>query len=143
MSAPSREQVIGEAIIGIAHSKYSEPEFIAQGIGPASFRSHYLILSNDLVLDLFRAELTLASLPDEAMAGDTEDLAVGELLGRRITAVVWDDTGGALVIVDGNIFLQDAVGGFYGNPLLAGHLEEHYSEAERASFTDYWTGEPT
>ncbi|HWE40486.1 MAG TPA: hypothetical protein VG406_28320 [Isosphaeraceae bacterium] len=139
---PPRDRVVGQPLVGIAHSTYSEPEFIVEGIGPASFRVHYLLLGNGLVLDLFIAELTVASLPDGATPGETDGIAPGELLGRRIAAVVRDETGAVLVILDGAIFLKDANDGFYGNPLLAGRLEEHYTKAERVSFVDYWTDRP-
>lgn len=138
---PPKERVVGQSLVGIVHSPYSEPEFIVEGIGPASFRSHYLTLGNGLVLDLFIAELTVGSLPGEAMPGETDGIALGELLGRVVTAVVLDNTASVLLVLD-NIFLKDANDGIYGNPLLAGRLAENYTEAEQASFVDYWTGQP-
>jgi hypothetical protein len=138
----ARESVVGQPLVAIAHSPYSRPEFIVQGIGPASFRSHYLTLGNGSVLELPTAELTVAALPDEPMPGETAGVPAGELIGRRVHAVALDDTESVLVILEGGIFLKDANDGFYGNPLLAGHLSDHYTEAELASFVDYWNGKP-
>ncbi len=139
---PTRAQVVGQTLIAVCHSAYSKPEFILQGIGPASFRTHFLSLSNGCVLDLFVAELMLSTLPDAAMPGETDGLAVRELIGRPVEAVVKDDTSSVLVVLNEGIFLKDANDGVYGNPLLAGFLSEHYKADELRLFVDYWTEEP-
>jgi hypothetical protein len=54
--SPTREQVLGAPITRIGHSNYSKPEFVIDGIGPASFRSHFVLLDSGLVLDLSTAE---------------------------------------------------------------------------------------
>jgi hypothetical protein len=138
---PSRDSVVGERLVRIAHSQYSTPEFVVEGIGPASFRSHYLTLSNGLVLDAFTPDIAIASLPLNAMPGETAGIPPDALIGRAVAAVVRDDTESTLVILDGGIFLKDANDGFYGNPLQAGRLTDHYSELELSNFTDYWSHE--
>jgi hypothetical protein len=139
---PTKEQVVGQVLIGIGHSAYTEPEFIVEGIGPASFRSHYLTLGNGLVLDFFTAMITVASHPDEMMPSETVGIPLSELIGRRIIGLVRDDTHSALVVLDDDIFLKDDNDGFYGNPLLAGRLRKHYTAAELAQFIDYWSEHP-
>lgn len=136
-----KEHVIGVRLIDVRHSHYSEPRFIVEGIGPAAFRSHFLLLQTGIVLDLFTAEITLAVLPAETMPGETMGIPLKELLGRRITAVVFDDVLSSLVVLEGMYFLKDANDGFYGNPLLAGKLKEDYSAEELSGFVDYWTEE--
>lgn len=135
-------RVIGQPLVDIAHSAYSEPEFVIDGIGPASFRSHFLILANGIVLDLFTAELTVVSLPGKVFPGETSGIMPSALIGLRVVAVVRDDTQSVLVILEGGIFLKDANDGVYGNPLLAGRLVDHYTHRELAGFIDDWSGEP-
>ncbi|MDB5336996.1 MAG: hypothetical protein JWN70_2615 [Planctomycetaceae bacterium] len=139
--SPARDSIVGVPLVAISHSPYSEPQFIVEGIGPASFRMHYLSLGNGIVLDLnVSSELTTSSIPANATAGETDGIQPQELLGRPITAVVLDDVGAILVILDGNIFLKDACW-FEGNPLWAGIISEHFTPEEREQFTDYWTGQ--
>lgn len=136
-----RANVIGQRLIAVNHSQYSEPEFILQGIGPAAFRGHYLTLENGLILDLFIAKLSVAVLPADTMPGETTGLQLADVLGRQIDAVVCDDCGTVLLVFAGGIFLKDANDGCYGNPLFAGRLSDHYNDIELAAFTDYWSGQ--
>jgi hypothetical protein len=136
------QHIIDAKLIGVEHSHYSAPTFIVEGIGPAAFRSHFLLLETGIVLDLFTSEITLATLRHETMPGETIGIPLNELLGLRITALVLDDALSSLVILDGIFFLKDANDGFYGNPLLAGKLKEGYSAEELSGFVDYWTEEP-
>jgi hypothetical protein len=139
---PDRTAMIGQTVVGIAHTPYSKPEFIVQGIGPASFRGHFVTLGNGITLDLFTAEITIASLPVESMAGETEGISFAQIIGRRIVEVVHDHVASSLIILEGGIFLKDDNDAFYGNPLRAGLLFDHYSPAEIAMFADYWSGQP-
>ncbi len=139
---PVREQVVGQTLVGIAHSPYSAPEFIIEGIGPARFRTHYLTLSNGLVLDLFVAEVLTTSLPRKLMKGETSGLPPRELIGRCIIAVDRDHESSPLVILEGWLFLKDGHDGCYGNPLLAGRLEECYTVDQLSKFVDYWDEKP-
>jgi len=139
---PQREQVIGQTIVGITHSPYSEPVSIREGIGPASFRSHYVTLTNGIVLDLFTAELLITVLPAETMPGETTGLPLQEVLGRRIVAVARDDVYGVILILEGGLYLKDDNDGFYGNPMLAVRLDEHYTSEELKTFLDYWSEQP-
>ncbi len=139
-SKPQPELIIGQTLMGIAHSPYSEPEFVLQGIGPASFRQHYLTLANGLVLDLYTARLEVVeALPADSTPGETMGLSPAEVLGRRVTAVACDDTYSAIIVLEGGLFLKDANDGCYGNPLLAGRLADSYTPAERSEFLDYWS----
>ncbi len=139
---PRRELLIGQQLVGIAHSPYSEPVFILEGIGPARFRFHYLSLANGIVLNLFTAELFATSLPVDVMPGETMGLAPGEVLGRRVVAAARDDWYSTILIFEGGLFLKDNNDGCYGNPLLAGRLSECYTEEELGEFLDYWNEQP-
>jgi hypothetical protein len=139
---PLRELMVGQPLVGIAHSPYSEPEFVLEGIGPAHFRAHYLSLANGVVLDLFTVERFVAALPAEVMPGETSGLAPRELLGRHVAAVARDDEYSTVVILEGGLFLKDNNDGCYGNPLLAGRLRECYTEEELGEFLDYWSEHP-
>src|SRR5688572_10721435 len=103
---PDRTAMIGQTVVGIAHTPYSKPEFIVQGIGPASFRGHFVTLGNGITLDLFTAEITIASLPVESMAGETEGISFAQIIGRRIVEVVHDHVASSLIILEGGIFLK-------------------------------------
>jgi hypothetical protein len=143
MKKPSREQVVGQVLVGIAHSRYSEPEFIVQGIGPASFRSHYLVLANGLVIELSVAGIEISAVPLDAMECETVGLSPDDLFSRSIAAVVKDDVGRPIVVLDGAILVWDGHDAFYRNPLAAGTIADfatynHYGAEE---FFDYWTGE--
>jgi hypothetical protein len=140
--SPTREQVLGAQIIRIGHSKYSKPEFVIEGIGPASFRSHYVVLDNGLVLDLFTAELTLSDETAIQMIGETDGVPVEQLIGKSITDVWRDDVFSCILILDDSLHLKDANDGAYGNPLHAGVISDEYSECDTAEFVDYWTEEP-
>jgi hypothetical protein len=142
VSTPTREQVVGSRIERIGHSNYSKPEFVIEGIGPASFRSHFVLLDNGLVLDLFTAELTLSDLTAIQMIGETNGLPVALLVGKSITNVWRDDVFSCILILDEAIFLKDANDGAYGNPLHAGLITDNYSENEISEFVDYWTEKP-
>lgn len=142
MVSPTREQVLGARITRIGHSSYSKPEFVIEGIGPASFRSHYVVLDNGLVLDLFTAELTLADVSEIQMAGETEGVPVEQLIGKSITNVWRDDVFSCILILDDTLYLKDANDGAYGNPLHAGVVSDEYSERDIAEFVDYWTESP-
>jgi hypothetical protein len=141
-SQPVRDLTIGQLLVAIAHSSYSEPVFVVEGIGPASFRAHYLTLGNGIILDLFTAEIFVASLPEITMPGETEGMPVDQIVGRRIVEVVQDDEASSLIILEGGIFLKDDNDGFYGNPLRAGLIGAHYSVTELAKFVDYWDETP-
>jgi len=140
--SPTREQVLGAQIIRIGHSKYSKPEFVIEGIGPASFRSHYVVLDNGLVLDLFTAELTLSDETAIQMIGETDGVPVEQLIGKSITDVWRDDVFSCILILDDSLYLKDANDGVYGNPLHAGVISVDYSESDMAEFVDYWTEQP-
>ncbi len=142
MVSPAREQVLGARISRIGHSNYSKPEYVIEGIGPASFRSHYVMLDNGLVLDLFTAELTLSDETAMQMIGETDGLPIDQLIGRAITDVWRDDVFSCILILDDSIYLKDANDGAYGNPLHAGMVAVEYSECEITQFVDYWTEEP-
>lgn len=141
MSELPREKILGAKITNIWHSNYSDPTWIVEGIGPASFRSHFISLDSGLVLDLFTADISLATTSSIEMPGETHGISVGELIGRTITALQRDNVHSSLVILDHYIFLRDANDGFTENPLRAGFLEE-YSAEELAQFIDYWTEQP-
>ncbi|MFG0249970.1 MAG: hypothetical protein ACF8OB_13860 [Phycisphaeraceae bacterium JB051] len=134
--------IIGKSIVAIGHSEYSEPEFVREGIGPARFRTHYIFLDNDLVLDLNAYELTITQRPTQVMAAQTVGLSPAELYGRRIIAVGLDDTSSVVLILEDGMFLRDDNDGSYGNPLLAGRLLDHYTNEQLNSLTDYWTQKP-
>jgi hypothetical protein len=134
-----KQRVVGSTLVAVRHSAFSEPTFILQGIGPAQFRSHFLFLDNGTVLDLFTAEITIASPPENTMPGETIGRPITELLGRRIVALARDDVRSSLVILEGELFLRDANDGCYGNPLLAGKLHEEYRADQIGQFLDYWT----
>lgn len=115
MSSPIREQVVGARIIRIGHSNYSKPEFVIEGIGPASFRSHYVVLDNGLVLDLFTAQLTLSDETAIQMIGETDGLPVQQVIETLITDVWRDDVFSCILILDNSLYLKDANDGAYGN----------------------------
>ncbi len=142
MPSPTRDQVVGSRIVRIGHSDYSEPKFVIEGIGPAVFRSHFVLLDNGLVLDLFTAELTLSDETAMRMTGETEGLPVSQLVGRSITDVWRDDVFSCILIIDNSLYLKDANDGAYGNPLRAGLIADDYSENAIAEFVDYWTEKP-
>lgn len=52
------EEVLGVKITGIGHSKYFEPTWIVDGLGPSSFRFHFTLLSSGIVLDLVATSRT-------------------------------------------------------------------------------------
>jgi hypothetical protein len=139
---PTREQVLGARITRIGHSNYSKPEFVIEGIGPASFRSHYVVLDNGLVLDLFTAKVTLSAETAIRMIGETEGVPIEQLIGRSITDVWRDDVFSCILILDGSLYLKDANDGAYGNPLHAGVISDDYSESDMTEFVDYWTENP-
>jgi hypothetical protein len=140
--SPTREQVLGARISRIGHSNYSKPEFVIEGIGPASFRSHYIVLDNGLVLDLFTAELTLSDETAIQMNGETDGVPIEQLIGKPITDVWRDDVFSSILILDYWLYLKDANDGAYGNPLHAGVISDDYSESDMAEFVDYWTEKP-
>lgn len=142
VTSPTREQVLGAKIIRIGHSNYSKPEFVIEGIGPASFRSHFIVLGNGVVLDLFTAQLTLADEKAIQMIGETDGLPVQQLLGTTITDAWRDDVFSSILILDNSLYLKDANDGAFGNPLHAGVIIQEYSESNIAEFVDYWTEKP-
>jgi hypothetical protein len=144
---PQRNDIVDQTLVAIAHSQYSEPVFIVEGIGPATFRSHFLKLGNGIVILLFVADITFASIPVDAMPAETNGIPPANLIGRRVKAVVRDDAECTVVVLEGGLYLADANDAFTGNPLLAAHLTDYerltwgYSASDRANFFDYWTGE--
>jgi hypothetical protein len=140
--SPTRDQVLGARITRIGHSNDSEPQFVIEGIGPASFRSHYVVLDNGLVLDLFTAELTLSDETAIQMTGETNGVPIAQLIGKTITDVWRDDVFSCILILDDLLYLKDANDGVYGNPLHAGVISVDYSESDMAEFVDYWTEKP-
>lgn len=82
-----KRDVIGKRIKRIAHSRPSDPQFVVEGIGPAKFRSHFVLLDNGVVIDLFTAELTLSSVDKMVCEGETDGISVDKLLGRTLTDV--------------------------------------------------------
>lgn len=136
-----KDAVIGARIIEICHSPASEPQFVLEGIGPASFRSHFLRLESGLVVDLFVAEITRASISRLPCPGETDGIPIEDVIGRTITRVWRDDTHSCLVVLNGGIYLRDANDGVYGNSLYAGWVEQDYDHGARQEFTDYWTEE--
>ena len=141
MSELPRDRIIGSRLIEIGHSEFSEPEFIRQGIGPATFRSHYLRLDSGIVLDMFVAEVTISDVGTFPMPGETSGLDPSAVLGRRISAIWSDDTSSAIVVLDDDTYLRDANDGCYGNPLHAGRVGDDYTPQQVAEFTDYWASE--
>ncbi|MGI9497008.1 MAG: hypothetical protein ACR2NK_13195 [Mariniblastus sp.] len=141
MTQLPRNQIIGAKLKHIGHSNYSEPEFVIEGIGPASFRSHFITLDSGIVLDLFTAEITIPVDPMIDMPGETEGIPVERLIGLTVTALRRDDVFSSLIILDHNIFLRDDNDGATGNSLLAGQLAD-YSSEELSEFVDYWTETP-
>jgi hypothetical protein len=139
---PRPDQVVGQTLVGFAHSPYSEPEFVVEGIGPSSFRTHFLFLGNGLVIELFVAEITVSSETKGTMPGETVGIPSYELLGGRIVAVVRDDTESGVVILEGGLFLTDDNDGFYGNPLRAGRLSAQKTPENLLQLVCYWSGAP-
>lgn len=78
-----------------------------EGIGPASFRSHYVVLDNGLVLDLFTAELTLSDETAIQMEGETSGVPIEQLIGKTITDVWRDDVFSCIVILDNSLYLKE------------------------------------
>lgn len=144
MTKPNREQVIGQVLVGIAHSRYSEPEFIVQGIGPATFRSHFLVLANGLVIELSVAGIEIGEVPLDAMECETFGLSPDSLFRRTLTAVVKDDVGTPIVVLEGAILVWDGHDAFCSNPLAAGTIADFakYNHRDVDEFFDYWNGEP-
>jgi hypothetical protein len=142
MVTPNRDHVIGARIVRIGHSDYSEPRFVIEGIGPASFRSHYIELDNGYVLDLFTGYLAIASAFEIVIPGETEGIPVSNLIGRSISDVWRDDVYSTILILDKQLYLKDANDGVYGNPLRAGIVWEDYTDREQREFLDYWTETP-
>ena len=103
-----KRRILNSRLAEIGHSRSSKPEFALEGIGPAEFRSHYLRLESGVVLDLFTAELTVASGDAIVCAGETAGIPVEELVGRSVTGVWNDDTFSCIVILDNDIYLKDA-----------------------------------
>lgn len=136
-----RENIIGAKIVQIAHSRYSEPTWILDGIGPASFRCHYIALDSGLILDLFTAEITLATPSDLEMPGETNGIPVDDLIGRAISALARDDMSSSLIILDNSIVLRDANDGATGNPLVATYVSQ-YTDEELSGLVDYWSELP-
>ena len=95
-----------------------------------------------MVLDLFTAELLASSLPAEVLPAKTSGLAPGELLGRRVVAVARDHQYSTVVILEGGLFLKDNNDGCYGNPLLAGRLNDCDTAGQLGEFLDYWAERP-
>jgi len=108
----------------------------------ASLRSHYVVLDNGLVLDLFTAELTLSDETAIQRTGETDGVPIGQLIGKTITDVWLDDVFSCILIIDDSLYLKDANDGAYGNPLDAGVISVEYSESDMAQFVDYWTEKP-
>lgn len=142
MSKLPCHRIVGSRLTEIGHSKYTRPEFILEGIGPATFRSHFLRLDSGVVLDLFTAEITLSDVSSFPMKGETDGIHVADLVGRTITHLWRDDVMSSLVILDNELYLCDANDGCYGNPLRAGVVADDYSADELKEFTDYWTEGP-
>jgi hypothetical protein len=139
MTELNRGRIIGSRLTQIGHSNSSEPEFILEGIGPATFRAHFLRLDSGIVLDVFTAEITVADVDEFPLPGKTDGLPVSDLLGRQLTAIWIDNASSPIIILDDDIYLRDANDGVYGNPLRAGFLATDYTDAERSEFTAYWT----
>ncbi|QDS92229.1 hypothetical protein FF011L_09660 [Roseimaritima multifibrata] len=137
-----KQRILDSRLTQISHSHPTKPEFVLKGIGPAEFRSHYLRLESGVVLDLFTAELTVATSDEMVCAGETDGIPVDALIGRTVTGVWNDDTGSCIVVLDHEIYLKDSNDGAYGNPLRAGLIVNDYTEDQRLEFTDYWTEEP-
>ncbi|TWT55354.1 hypothetical protein [Allorhodopirellula solitaria] len=142
MATLPKRRILDSRLAQIGHSHPSKPEFVLEGIGPAEFRSHYLRLESGVVLDLFIAELSVASRDEMVCSGETDGIPCEELIGRTVTGVWNDDTCSCIVILDNDIYLKDANDGVYGNPLRAGWIVGDYSGDQRQEFTDYWTEEP-
>ena len=136
-----RNMIIGAKLASIGHSRYSVPEFVIEGIGPASFRSHYIALDSGIILDLFTAQISIPTNAKIEMPGETDGIPVEQLLGRSVTALMRDDEYSSLILLDHDIFLRDDNDGATGNPLLAGKLTD-YPDGALSEFIDYWTEAP-
>ena len=137
-----KRRILNSLLEEIGHSHPTKPEFVLEGIGPAEFRSHYLRLDSGVVLDLFTAELSVASRDEMVCPGRTAGIPVEDLIGKTVTGVWNDDTCSCIIILDNDVYLKDANDGVYGNPLRAGWIAEDYTDDQRQEFTDYWTEEP-
>ena len=138
MSQLPHDQIIGAKVTHIGHSSYSEPTFVIEGIGPASFRSHFISLESGVILNLFTAEITVAEEPQIEMMGETVGIPVDQIIGQKVTALQRDDTFSSLIILNHEVFLHDGNDGATGNPLEAGRLTD-YTPEELSEFVDYWT----
>jgi hypothetical protein len=138
----SKERIVGSKLIDVRHGAFSIPTFVLDGIGPARFRSHFLFLDTGTILDLFTAEITIASPATDMTPGETVGKPIKDLLGRKIIALARDDVSSSLVILEDNLFLRDANDGCYGNRLVAGKLNEEYGTEQLVQIVDYWTDEP-
>ena len=132
-----REKILGATVIAIGHSRYSEPTFVIDGIGPARFRAHYITLGSGVVLDLSVAGIAVSDVACVEMQGETEGIPVWELLGRRVTALLRDDLFAPIIVLDESIFLKDANDGCYGNPLHAGYVHDSYRREQVSEFVSY------
>ena len=137
-----REHIIGARLLEVGHSPFSSPEFIVEGIGPATFRAHYLRLDSGIVLELSVAEVTVTEVGQFQCQGETVGLPLAAFLGELITAIWSDDILTPLLVFENGKYLRDANDGFYGNPLYAGIIQNDYSTADQAQFKDYWTELP-
>jgi hypothetical protein len=142
MTKLPRERILGAAVAGVGHSRYSEPTSIIEGIGPARFRSHYITLDSGLVLELSVAGVTVSNPACVEMQGESEGIAPQELIGRRVTALFRDDLFAPIIVLDDTVFLKDDNDGCYGNPLHAGYLKEEYSAEQVSQFVNYEDGCP-
>jgi ribA/ribD-fused uncharacterized protein len=141
-NAIPRYAVVGATLQAVRHTPYYEPVFVVNGLGPASFRDHFLVLSTGIVVNLFVAEMTIVDLPAITTPGETTGIPVGELLGKRIVGVALDDVSSPIVVLEGNVYLKDDHDAFYSSPLVAAPIEEAYDAAARQVFVDHWTGKP-
>ncbi len=136
---PPKELVLGAILKEIRQSESSRPEWVVEGIGPASFRTHFLRLDTGIDLDLSVGGVTAAIRPPITRAGEVGGLRLGCVLGRRIIGLALDDCGAPLVVLEGGVFLKDVVD-FDGNVLLVERIATTYSRDELAQFRDYWSG---
>jgi hypothetical protein len=139
-TAPTRKQVIGQKLIAAYQGPLSDPIWIVEGIGPARFRSFYLVMDNGVVF--VPQEMQLETVPDDAEPTETTGISLPDLLNRRLTALVRDNLYGPLVVFEGGVFLKHYNDGFYGNSLIAGFLKVDYTSEELEEFIDFWTEQP-
>jgi hypothetical protein len=139
---PTRKSIIGMTLVDVRHSPYFDPVFIIEGIGPAQFRLHFLLLQNGTIVNLGLVSVEFADISPDSTPGESDGIPLATALGRKIVAVAFDNVSAAIVILHGRLYLRDANDGCYGNPLLIGRLREDYAGSELAEFVDYWSGEP-